>query len=83
MLNFSPQLRDTLSREFWMFNFAPRLRDTLTRGLVEGVWLCGFGVNVAMRPAFAGHAYAWTWREQGVKGGVRRIGGEWLASNTF
>lgn len=32
MLNFSPQLPDTLSREFWMFNFAPRLRGALTRG---------------------------------------------------
>ena len=26
----------------------------------------GFGVNVEMRPAFAGHAYAWPWREEMV-----------------
>ena len=33
------------------------------RGRYGAGWEDGFGVNVAMRPAFAGHAYAWTWRE--------------------
>ena len=34
-----------------------------------GMLESGFRVNVAMRPAFAGHASAWTWRKEAVKGG--------------
>ena len=32
-----------------------------------------FGVNVAMRPAFAGHAYAWTWRDKGLRERLEKV----------
>ena len=38
---------------------------------------------MAMRPAFAGHAYAWTWRELVINRVVLKKVGEWLTSNTI